>query len=158
MHIEQQIGGGHPYIGTLTLALRPPVSDRILDAVGDVLGVTKLLAIDRRIDGKTRLQRHILRPIHLFHLLIDSVGILGLETKDRHQHARGGSEIQIRLVHQRQIAREGHRTALFLDIVGTEPNQLLSQYIFQTFEGLGYHREFFHPLNFQFNIVTSTCG
>ena len=100
------------------------------------------LGIDRRVDAERRAERHVLLPVYLFGFGVDLIGIIGAERGYRHEHARGGTQADVRLVQNALVAAERHRSTTFLHIVAADGNNLFRKHIFQTFEGLCYHIKF----------------
>ena len=85
MDVDIQVRVGQIDVRTLPFALGPIVGYGIFDAIGNVLGMAELLAIDGGVDGESSANVHPAAPVDLLGLLIYLIGIARLKRKNRHQ-------------------------------------------------------------------------
>ena len=153
MNVDIELRIGDLDVRTFACTFLPIISDRILDAIGNKTTVTEGLAIDRSIDSEGGVLRHVQRPVDRLDQLVQP--ILGFEfgstilefqlpLGNGHQHTARCPQTEISTIEQRFVALKRHCPTLYLYIISTQLNQLLSEHLFQAFEGLGKHRIAFH--------------
>ncbi|MPM45703.1 hypothetical protein SDC9_92394 [bioreactor metagenome] len=108
-----------------------------------------------RINRKCLVERQIIFPVELFQGIVHLAGIFSFKIIDWFQYAQGRTAMHVRLVHQCLVAGKGDHSCADFHIVGTQSDQLFSQYVFELCHGLGNHGIIFR-LNhsFVFNKLT----
>ena len=106
--------------------------------------MAEVLAEDDGVDEEGALHIHPLLPVNLLHHFIHLVCILGLKLLDRLQNLHCRACTEIGLVEHFLVAGEGHHTAAYLHVVGTQIDEFLCKHLFQTLEGLCDYLEFCH--------------
>ena len=137
--IEQQVIARHADRGTLAVQVAEVVDDAVLDAVGGETAVGEIGAVDRCVDCECGLGSHVLLPRNITDNVVELVRIRGREFLNGLQHPEGCSKAKVCAVHQFEVTLETYHTRAHLDVLGSETEQFVAQYRFQSLEGFGNH-------------------
>ncbi len=152
MHVEHDIGIGYTHRRTLFSHVAEVVHYTILNAISHKFRVWKIAAVHCGVNHESRLGTHIFLPLYVANHIIKLIRIVGRELLYRLQYAQRCAAAKIGLVHQLKVALETYHPTPCLHVFRAKAYQFVAKHIFQSLEGLGYHRIliFHHSLLFAF--------
>ena len=144
MDMERKVRIGYANVWPFAVFVTEIVGYGILYPVRHKLGVTEIVAIDNRVNGKAVTQVHVLLPVHLAADFIHVIGAVGLKVKERFEDTDCGTQMKIGLVHQGLVSFKGHHSVTNGHPIGSQINKFFCKNLFQPLEGLGNHFKFCH--------------
>ena len=142
VYVYENVGVADADGGALAVFFREAVGYGVLGPVGNELAVAELIREDCGVYCEGVVQPHDFLPVESLYVVIDLVGICGIEGEDGHEDARGGPQVQVGFVEQCLVALEADSPPLYLDFVGAQPRKFLREDFFQSLECLGNHVEY----------------
>ena len=106
--------------------------------------MSELLGVDHGVDGKGCVEVEIETPVNGAYGVVDIIGVGRFEVLDGFEHAHGGAQTKVGAVHHFLVAGKGHHAAAYLDVIGAEFGQFLSQNLFKSLKGFGNEFKLFH--------------
>ena len=124
------------------ISLVEEVGDSVFHAVGNEARVAEFFAEHRGVDRESLVEFQHRFPVEDLHGFVEFVGIASDKLIDRFKDAQCGAAAEIGFIEHSFIAGEAHHTAAFFHVRRSDLSQFLSEYAFQSLEGLSNHFKF----------------
>ncbi len=143
MDVDHSVGILQAHFGALVFAVAvlKVVHDGVFDAICDIAGMGKLVAVGRDVDGEGPVEREDAAPVIPFDFVVELIGIFCLKAIEWLEDTQCGAATEVCLVHYLKVAVELHHPSSGQYVCGSKVAQFPGEHLLKPLECLCDHRE-----------------